>query len=140
MRLRSRWLKIAAVAVVLVGGLWWLTRPKLDPRFVGTWRSFPGTYVFYGDGSAVFRHRFSETPQEKALLWRIDSQGHLVLADRMTPIETFTSLFERPRGNANTARVWRIRDAASNQIMLENVEEPSLLMGLKRVSSADSVR
>jgi hypothetical protein len=35
---RRRRLAIAAlVLVVFSGGLWWITRPRFDPRLVGTW-------------------------------------------------------------------------------------------------------
>ena len=59
--IRHRRLTIAALAlVVLGGGLWWLTRPKIDPRFVGTWDYFEtqdgqdvrsGRIAFHKNGS-----------------------------------------------------------------------------------------
>jgi hypothetical protein len=42
---RRRRLAIAALLLLLLGGgLWWSTRPKVDPRFVGTW-----TFAFKPD-------------------------------------------------------------------------------------------
>lgn len=37
MHVRSRWLKIPFVVVVLIGSLWWVTRSRIDPMFVGEW-------------------------------------------------------------------------------------------------------
>jgi hypothetical protein len=36
-RRRRRVLIVSSVLALLIGGLWWWTRPRIDPRLVGTW-------------------------------------------------------------------------------------------------------
>ena len=51
---RRRVLIAVASLAVLVGGLWWITSPYHDPRFIGLWtvEGFEGVaYRFYADGS-----------------------------------------------------------------------------------------
>jgi len=36
-RRRHQVLIAVAVLAVFIGGLWWVSRPQVDPRFVGTW-------------------------------------------------------------------------------------------------------
>jgi hypothetical protein len=51
-RYRRRILIATLVVVGLIGGVWWIARPKVDPRFVGTWDSSDGVrWVFRSDGT-----------------------------------------------------------------------------------------
>jgi hypothetical protein len=55
-RSRRRLLIVTLVVVGSIAGLWWMTRPKVDPRFVGRWRiechGVDGlTFQFDSDGS-----------------------------------------------------------------------------------------
>jgi hypothetical protein len=71
---------VVAVAVLVFGlgvGLWWLTRPKIDPRFVGEWRCMEADYSFVlrSDGSYEYFELADELedepPWEPPLSWTV---------------------------------------------------------------------
>jgi hypothetical protein len=123
---RSRWLRIAAVVVVLIGGLWWLTRPKIDPRFVGTWEFYvseSGNSDALGDrdfmGSVDFRPEGTATFEGNTKAWEIDAQGRLII------------------GNEAAMVIQRASDATI-VLKVEGVQNRFVI--LKRASPADPVR
>jgi hypothetical protein len=94
MRLRSRWLKVAAVMVVLIGGLWWLLRPRpqLEPRIFGTWRigrNLDVTYSANGIRRQIHHDGNGRIISDTHTLWRVEN-GHLILVADMLPPTEFT--------------------------------------------------
>jgi hypothetical protein len=92
-----RRLKILTLAVIaLVGGVWWLTRPQVDPRFVGKWvdTSDPGvTMDFRGNGLAYLETR-RPPPYKNALIraaWTFD--GAAVRVGQNTQPSALKGLF-----------------------------------------------
>jgi hypothetical protein len=88
----------------LIGALWWLARPKLDPRLVGTWRieevhdrvgvtfTFGLTFCFESDGTAELRATASPV---RLLDWRISDEGHLVIEDRKPLVDKLDAAWDR---------------------------------------------
>lgn len=70
------------IVIGLVGGAWWLTRPRLDQRFVGRWRvsdstSIPGggEVEFGGDGHAAWIDDLTT----RQAFWRVDGDELAIL-------------------------------------------------------------
>jgi hypothetical protein len=63
---RRRLLLATAVVVALIGGLWWLSRPQIDPRLAGSWKvthpgqpgfeNFAETWTLGTNGVALMPH------------------------------------------------------------------------------------
>jgi hypothetical protein len=74
-RKRRRLLIATVVALILIGG-WWLTRPKIDPRFVGKWIDenpiFDGYWHFRADGTGEIRA--SHAPAAASFCWSCDGE------------------------------------------------------------------
>jgi hypothetical protein len=159
MRLRSRWLKIAAFAGVLliVGGGWWFSRPNLDPRFVGDWEYYavkdvapddaytepdPVVLKLSADGSADSRvyKRLGFTLVD----WWVDRNGHLVLVanyyDQRPFLWQLKSRFSRVANEFQNAQVerWIIDKVANGRIAMRRFGDTNAHLMLKRVSLADS--
>lgn len=85
-----RRLTIAALALLAFGGgLWWSTRPKIDPRLVGTWKIGPDRgaldqeYFPTGSFQTEFRVDGTTEPDEARSDWRYEWQvvGNYLLLD-----------------------------------------------------------
>jgi hypothetical protein len=76
---RRRRLTIAAlVLLILGGGLWWSTRPQIDPRLVGTWFRHPRSTgplirIFNADGH--FKTDDSSTTGRDGGFWRVEGSS-----------------------------------------------------------------
>jgi len=83
---RRRWLIATVVAVLLIGLGWRLTRPMIDPRFVGKWVDhlypqyphFDGYWLFRDDGTGEQKNS-GEAPTP--ICWSVDGE-ELVVVER----------------------------------------------------------
>jgi hypothetical protein len=163
MRLRSRWLKIAAVVAVVVlsggGSAWWFSRPNLDPRFVGDWEYYavkdvapddaytepdPVVLKLRADGSANSRE--FERLGSTFIDWWVDENGHFILLasydDQRTFLWPLKSRFSRATNEFHNAHVdrWLIDKVAEGRITMRRFGDTNAHLMLKRVSLADSAR
>jgi hypothetical protein len=162
-RPRHRLLIAAAIVVALIGGLWWLTRPRIDPRFVGTWEIYESSYsnsddfrgekpeqsvIFTDDGLTRPQTEFLDEADsdEAEMLWRVDSsRGILVLSEKLTPIDQFILTLKRLHLKITGGSVleWdsvmTIQNVTNDRIVLTSEDKPGKFYILKRVSPADPV-
>ncbi|QDT54800.1 hypothetical protein Pan44_28380 [Caulifigura coniformis] len=102
---RRRLTIAALVLLVLGGGLWWSTRPRIDPRLVGTWNGrtagephLVSRYQFGGDGrlttvvpvgstdAFVFRFGWCVRSGQLVLEHHPDSPWYAKVVSRVTDI------------------------------------------------------
>jgi hypothetical protein len=154
-RRRSRRFAITAIiVVVLLGGLWWLTRPRIDPRFVGRWQWFdlsPFPYIVANDSDIVFVLSADGTARHEGMPasfnWYVASNGRLVIAHRFTGLDRIKDecnrFVERITGSVPVVRLldeYNIREVTADRIELEYGAMLGSYCCLKRVSPADPVR
>jgi hypothetical protein len=162
MRPLSRRFKFAAVVlVVLIGGAWWLSRPAIDPRLVGTWQWYAAkgdlrnttpqhiaVITFNGDGTGVRTSDPSDAAPHRRfpILWSVDSAGRLFFDNWSDAVTRFhdksMSIYARIVGRFDPQDFyrWEIRELKPDRVVLESVSTPQAYIVLKRASPADSVR
>lgn len=155
-RRRSRWLTIVAIVLaVLIGGAWWLSRPRIDPRFVGTWSwhlpTVLGPNIVMNDkATAVFTLNDDGTGSMQLpggptvrITWSVNPDGEFaystglaqhvagaVIMIRSTVLgEPFVDPFS-----------WRVHSVADDRIEFGLSDKPTRDHLFKRVSTADPVR
>jgi hypothetical protein len=142
---RSRRLLIATLVVVgLVGGLWWWSRPNLDPRFVGRWDVHPSLreiLVIDSDGSAQALWRDDLSLIER-LSWCLNGDRQFVLASLHTPGDGLRDVLARIHSKFSGARyvaaatVWNVRELSADRISLELSDHREQRLFLQRESPA----
>jgi hypothetical protein len=149
---RKRRRILFATLVVVLGGLWWLTRPNLDPRFVGRWRwadarSTPSGFIV-DDRMAVFvinsdgTANYEEAPHQ--FDWSVSWDGRLIFVRRMAGLpkirEAWHRFVARMTGGMPSLfnELW-IKGIYEDHVVLEYTASPAYTM-LKRVSPTDPAR
>lgn len=152
MRLRrSTGLKLLAAVLLTIAGLW-LSRPNLDPRFVGAWRwsddsPYPtgftindssDIFVIAADGTA--HYEFDNGTAGKPFGWRITATKRLIFEDRLTGLAEIQAGLERlinrvmGRFDVTILDQYIIHEVTADRIVLEYAAMPDSYTLLKRVS------
>jgi hypothetical protein len=162
-RRHSRWLKFAAVILLLIGVSVWLTWPRVDSRFVGQWDWFAsvngnpadqnalhhqGVLTFLDDGSGEFESDRIGTfvAHRIGIKWSVDFRGRLSFGNsRRTERSLNDELkiaIDRMLGRASLPEQnrWIVREMSNERIVFEDAAESANCMVLKRVSPVESAR
>jgi hypothetical protein len=152
-RRRRRVLIVFSVLVLLLGGLWWLSRPNLDPRFVGRWQciwvpaesdEWREAFDIRPDGTAQFEGKLG--PRGKLVDWHVTSDGQFAIENHLTGLDKLQTEWSRfvdritGRMGPSGRNYYSIREASRDQIKLEYEPNPGAYIVLKRDFSADPVR
>jgi hypothetical protein len=161
-RRRRRILIVIGVLVLMIGGLGWLSRPTIDPRFVGRW-DWSGTtqgkptesialqymalITFRDDGSGLYEHAPPAAPRAErfAIEWSVDFRGRLHF-EIARPKQSLGDLLKtsvdgmlgKPYWSYENR--WIVREMSDETFVLQNTEKPTLWSVLKRASPADPGR
>lgn len=145
---RRRWsvLKTAAgVLAVVIVGLWWVARPRIDSRFVGTWRLAATDKhgeqraTFGSDGRVTgFAHEVAGAPVamfDFSLEWRTEGDQLIVDADPSQPStvrQRIDDLIERITGNVAEFR-YVILELSPDVIRFYRIDAPKIVTTYRRV-------
>ncbi|QDT54905.1 hypothetical protein Pan44_29440 [Caulifigura coniformis] len=126
---RRRRLTIAVlVLLILGGGLWWSTRPRIDPRLVGTWTADWGPYgIEHYDFCEDGRLWLKGDPFSRPHRWRVSDSVLFVSADRDADLWTRLRILKlkvrKEINGKSTSQTWNeltIDSVAASEIKLSN--------------------
>lgn len=132
-RTRRRVLIATIAALAMIGVVWWLSRPQIDPRLVGRWAIMDEVgpigevFVLSGDGRGIIDvlnedwTAVIETPD--SFSWRVKDQQFVLLPRSGNPL---ADLYERLRfqftGKSRAVLCWDLRYSVASESRIDRVD------------------